>query len=47
MLDSHLDFLPANLRAVSDKQGEKFYQDISLMEKSYQGKSGNANRLLL
>ena len=38
MLDSHLDFFPANLGAVSDEQGERFHQDISLMEKRYQGK---------
>ncbi|XP_050322654.1 uncharacterized protein LOC126754589 isoform X2 [Bactrocera neohumeralis] len=38
MLDSHLDFFPANLGAVSDEQGERFHQDISLVEKCYQGK---------
>lgn len=38
MLDSHLDFFPTNLGAVSDEQGERFHQDISLMEKRYQGK---------
>lgn len=38
MLDSHLDFFPSNLGAVSDEQGERFHQDISLMEKRYQGK---------
>jgi len=36
-LHSHLDFFPANLGAVSDKQGERFHQDISTMEKRYQG----------
>ncbi|KZC14867.1 hypothetical protein WN55_07565 [Dufourea novaeangliae] len=36
--DSHLDFTPENLGAVSDKHGERFYQDISCMEKRYQGK---------
>ncbi|CAH1107944.1 unnamed protein product [Psylliodes chrysocephalus] len=36
-LDSHLDFFPENLRAVSDEHGERFYQDISAMEKRYQG----------
>ena len=36
-LHSHLDFFPANLGAVSDEQGERFHQDISTMEKRYQG----------
>ncbi|UYV81699.1 hypothetical protein LAZ67_20002036 [Cordylochernes scorpioides] len=35
---SHLDFFPDNLGAVSDEHGEKFHQDISSMEKRYQGK---------
>lgn len=37
-LDSHLDFFPENLGAVSDEHGERFHQDISAMEKRYQGK---------
>ncbi|KAH9632283.1 hypothetical protein HF086_010208 [Spodoptera exigua] len=37
-LDSHLDFFPDNLGAVSDEHGERFHQDISDMEKRYQGK---------
>jgi hypothetical protein len=37
-LDSHLDFFPENLGAVSDQHGERFHQDISNMEKRYQGK---------
>jgi len=37
-LESHLDFFPANLGEVSDKHGEKFYQDIMTMEKQYQDK---------
>jgi hypothetical protein len=36
-LDSHLDFFPDNLGAVSDEHGERFHQDISVMEKRYQG----------
>ena len=36
-LHSHLDFFPANLGAVSDEQGERFYQDIQAMEACYQG----------
>jgi hypothetical protein len=34
----HLDFFPANLGTVSDQHGERFHQDISKMEKRYQGK---------
>jgi hypothetical protein len=37
-LDSHLDFFPENLGAVSDEHGERFHQDISNMENRYQGK---------
>ena len=37
-LHSHLDFFPENCGAVSDEHGERFHQDISLMEKRYQGK---------
>ena len=31
-LDSHLDFFPTNLGAVSDKHGEHFHQEIFTME---------------
>ena len=31
-------FAPENCGAVSDEQGERFHQDISSMEKRYQGK---------
>jgi hypothetical protein len=37
-LDSHLDFFPENLGAVSDEHRERFHQDIYNMEKRYQGK---------
>lgn len=37
-LHSHLDFFPNNCGAVSDEHGERFHQDISAMEKRYQGK---------
>jgi hypothetical protein len=37
-LHSHLDFFPQNLGAVSDAHGERFHQDIAVMEKRYQGK---------
>ena len=36
-LDSHPDFFPDNLGAVSDENGERFHQDISVLEKRYQG----------
>jgi len=35
---SHLDFFPENCGAVSDEHGEHFHQDISSMQKRYQGK---------
>ena len=37
-LHSHLNFFPPNLGTVSDEHGERFYQDITLMESTYQGK---------
>ncbi|GBO22459.1 hypothetical protein AVEN_205941-1 [Araneus ventricosus] len=37
-LDSHLDYFPENLGAVSEEQGETFHQDIKEMERRYQGK---------
>ena len=37
-LHSHLDFFPENCGEVSDEHGERFHQDISSMEKRYQGK---------
>jgi len=47
-LQSHLDFFPENCGAVSDEHGERFHQDISSMEKRYQGKwNCYARRLLL
>ena len=36
-LNSHLDFFPPNLDAVSEEQGERFHQDIKDMERRYQG----------
>lgn len=36
-LHSHLEFFPENLGMVSDEQGERFHQDIQLMERRYQG----------
>ena len=37
-LHSHLNFFPENCGAVSDEHGEHFHQDVSPMEKRYQGK---------
>jgi len=37
-LHPHLEFFPENCGAVSDEHGERFHQDISLMEKRYEGK---------
>ena len=36
-LYSHLNRFPENLGAVSDEQGEWFYQDLKTMEERYQG----------
>ena len=37
-LNSHLDKFPDNLGAVSDEQGERFHQDLKVMEERYQGR---------
>jgi len=37
-LETHLDFFPENLSDVCDEYGERFHQDITAMEKRYQGK---------
>lgn len=37
-LHAHLDFFPENLGDVSEEQGERFHQDIKVMEKRYQGR---------
>ena len=37
-LHSHLDYFPENLGALSEEQGERFHQDIKVIEKRYQGK---------
>lgn len=38
-LHSHLDFFPESLGQFSDEQGERFHQEISSMEKRFDGKS--------
>ena len=35
---SHLDFFPKNLGEVSDEHGERFHQEIAIMETRYQGR---------
>ena len=35
-LHRHLDNFPRNLRAFSEEQGERFHQDIKMMEKRCQ-----------
>ena len=37
-LHSHLDFFPPNLGKVSDEKGERFHQDICIIEGRYQGR---------
>jgi len=36
-LASHLDYIPPNLVAVSEEQGERFHQDLKDVERCYQG----------
>ena len=35
--DSHLGFFPEKLGTVRNWQGEQFHQEVSIMEKQYQG----------
>ena len=35
-LHSHLDYFPSNLGAMSEEQGERFHQDIEILETRYQ-----------
>ena len=37
-LHSHLDHFPKNLGDLSEEQGERFHQDIRVMEERYQGR---------
>ena len=37
-MHSHIDFFPSNCGALSDEHGERFHQDIAIIEKRYQGK---------
>ncbi len=38
LLDAHLNISPENLGDVSDDQGKRFHQDITRIEKMYQGR---------
>ena len=38
ILHSHVDYFPENLGAVSEEQGERFHQDIKIIETRYQGR---------
>lgn len=38
-LHSHLDFFPVNLGQFSDEQGERFHQEMLVIEKRFEGKS--------
>ena len=37
-LNSHIDYFPENLGAVSEEQGERFHQDLKELEVRYQGR---------
>ena len=37
-LKSHLDYFPENLGDISEEQGERFHQDIRVMEEHYQSR---------
>ena len=41
-LHSHLDFFRNNLGNVSEEHGERFHQDIQVMERRYQGRWNKA-----
>ena len=41
-LHSHLNFFRGNLGNVSEEHGERFHQDIQVMEKRYQGRGNEA-----
>ena len=41
-LHSHLGFFRDNLGNVSEEHGERFHQDIQVMEKRYQGRWNQA-----
>ena len=37
-LNSHIEYFPENLGAVSEEQGERFHQDLKELEDRYQGR---------
>ena len=40
-IHSHLNRFPENLGDLSEEQGERFHQDIKVMEERYQGRWDN------
>jgi hypothetical protein len=46
-LQSHLDFLPLNLEAVTDKLGIRFHHEMSHRENSYQGNWNPSNLITI
>lgn len=38
-MHSHLDFFPENMGDVSDEHGERFHQDVEVIEQRFKGKS--------
>ncbi|ESO03183.1 hypothetical protein HELRODRAFT_174081 [Helobdella robusta] len=42
LLDSYIDFFPECLGEVSDEHGERFHQEIAVMESRYQGRWSSA-----
>lgn len=45
MLHAHLDEFPDNCGAFSDEQGERFHQEIAVIEKRFKGKKKHVNML--
>ena len=37
-MDSHVEYFPENLGDYSGEQGERFHQEIKVMEQIYQGR---------
>ena len=37
-MDSHVEYFPKNLEDYSEEQGERFHQDIKVVEQRYQGR---------
>ena len=37
-MDSHVEYFPKNLEDYSEELGERFHQDIKVVEQRYQGR---------